>query len=395
MRPFTAQGLDRLHRVLESHVERGIVPGLVALVARHGEVHVATLGALAVDDPRPMRRDAVFRITSLSKPVTAVAAMILIEDCALRLDDSIERWIPELADRRVLRTIGSELDDTAPARRPITVRDLLTYTMGFGSVIAMPGTHPIQARIRADAIGGDAPPFPSKTPDQDEWVRRLGRLPLLAQPGERWMYDTSGDVLGVLISRVSGQSFEAFLRQRIFDPLDIKDTSFRVSDEAATRMPTAYGFDHVRNELAVYDDVQHSAWRDVKFESGSGGLISTIDDYFAFCRMLLEKGQTILSRAAVELMTADHLTPGNRIGAELFFGDYGSWGLGLGVNVKRTEVFYNPGRFGWDGGLGTSAHTDPKEGLIGLLFTQRRLDDSPEPLQLYKDFWTAAYGAMS
>src|SRR5437660_872895 len=374
------------------------MPGLVALVSRHDDVHVETLGTLAFGDPAPMKRDTIFRIASITKPITAVAAMILVEDCKLRLDDSIEQWLPELANRRVLKSISSDLDDTVPALGAITLRDLLTYRMGFGSVMAMPNTYPIQKFIRDYRIGGDGPMLPSQAPDMDEWLQKLGSLPLLAQPGERWMYQVSGDVLGALIARVSGQSLGTFMRERIFDPLGMKDTAFHVPPEKIDRLPGFYFFNRQTNTLDVFDDVANSAWRsEPPFESGGGGLVSTIDDYFAFSRMMLNKGrhgrEQILSRATVELMTSDQLTPEQRAGSEIFFGTHSSWGFGMAVDIGRNEIFHTPGRFGWTGGFGTTAYTDPAEGMIGILFTQRMMD-SPEPPKVFTDFWTLAYGAM-
>src|SRR5258707_3943889 len=207
--------LERLHRVLSRYVERNEMPGLVALVSRDDDVHLETLGTMSVGDPAPMKRDTIFRIASLTKPVTAAAAMILVEQCKLRLDESIEAWLPELANRRVLKSISSQPDDTVPAMRAITVRDLLTFRMGFGSVMAMPGTYPIQKLIREYRIGGDGPPLPAQAPDTKEWLQKLGSLPWMAQPGERWMYQVSADVLGVLIARVSEQSLGTFMREPI------------------------------------------------------------------------------------------------------------------------------------------------------------------------------------
>jgi CubicO group peptidase (beta-lactamase class C family) len=345
-----------------------------------------------------MRRDSIFRVASITKPVTAVAAMILIEECKLRLDDSIERWLPELAHRRVLRSIGSQVVDTVPAKRALTVRDLLTYRMGFGSVMAMPDTYPIQRLIREYRIGGDGPPDPSKAPTTDAWIRGLGSLPLLAQPGERWMYNTSADVLGVLISRVAGKSLGAFMRERIFEPLGMKDTAFHVPAEKLSRLPTAYDCNLNTNKLEVYDPAgPDSAWASPPpFESGAGGLVSTVDDFFAFSRMMLNKGRhggdQIISRASVEMMTSDQLTPQQREGAEPFFGTHSSWGLGMAVSIRRTEIYNTPGRFGWDGGLGTSAYVDPAADIIGILMTQR-LMGSPEPPRVFTDFWTLAYSA--
>jgi CubicO group peptidase (beta-lactamase class C family) len=390
--------LERMHQVLSGYVERKDMPGLVALVSRHDDVHVETLGTMSFGHPAPMKRDTIFRIASITKPITAVAAMILVEECKLRLDDSIEPWLPELANRRVLKSIASDIADTVPALRAITVRDLLTFRMGFGSVMAMPDTYPIQKLIRECRIGGDGPPRPAQAPGTEEWLQKLGSLPLLAQPGERWMYHVSSDVLGVLIARVSGQSLGTFMRQRIFDPLGMRDTAFRVPPEKIDRLPACYSFNRQTKTLEVYDDVANSAWRpEPPFESGGGGLVSTIDDYFAFSRMMLNKGrhgrEQILARATVELMTSDQLTPEQRAGSEIFFGTHSSWGLGMAVDIGRNEIYHTPGRFGWTGGLGTTAYTDPAETLIGILFTQRMMD-SPEPPKVFTDFWTLAYGAM-
>ncbi len=390
--------LARMGQVLSGYIERKEIPGLVALVSHHDDVHVETLGAMSIGNSAPMRRDAIFRIASLSKPVTAVAAMILLEECKLRLDESIVPWLPELANRRVLKSISSPLDDTTPALRPITLRDLLTFRMGFGSVMAMPDTYPIQKLMREYHIGGDGPPVPSQAPETDEWLRRLGALPWMAQPGERWLYHVSSDVLGALVGRVAGQSLGAFLRQRIFEPLGMKDTAFHVPSEKLARLPACYSFNRRTNALQQYDGVENSAWgSEPPFEAGGGGLVSTIDDYFAFSRMMLNKGrygrEQILSRASVELMTADQLTPEQRAGSEIFFGSNRSWGFGMAVEIQRDEIFRTPGRFGWDGGTGTSAYTDPAEQMIGILFTQRMMD-SPEPPKVFTDFWTLAYAAM-
>jgi CubicO group peptidase (beta-lactamase class C family) len=390
--------LERLHHVLSGYIHRGDIPGIVALVSCRGDVHVETLGTMSMGHPTPMKRDTIFRIASISKPITAVAAMILIEECKLRLDDSIEPWLPELANRRVLRSIASEPDDTIPANRAITVRDLLTYRMGFGSVMAMPDTYPIQKLIRELQIGGDGAPLPAKLPPAEEWLRRLGSLPWMAQPGERWLYHVSADVLGMLIARVSGQSLSSFLRERIFDPLGMKDTAFHVPTDKIDRLPPSYRFNHHTQTLEIFDDVANSAWRpEPPFESAGGGLVSTVDDCFAFASMMLNKGsygrERVLSRAAVELMTSDQLTPQHREGAEIFFGSNRSWGFGMAVDTKRDELFRTPGRFGWDGGLGTSAYIDPVEGVIGILFTQRMMD-SPQPPPVFSDFWNLVYGAV-
>jgi CubicO group peptidase (beta-lactamase class C family) len=390
--------LQQMRTRFESLIEQGELPGLVALVSCHDDIHVEALGTLAFDSPAPMLRDTIFRIASLSKVVVAVAAMILIEDCALRLDDAVDHWLPELASPRVLRTLESEVEDTVPAHRSITVRDLLTYRMGFGSIMAMPGTYPIQRYIREYRLGGDGPTLGSHMPDIDEYLRLLGSLPLIAQPGECWMYHNSGDVLGALIARVSGGSLGSFLQERIFGPLGMKDTAFFVGPEKVSRLPAMYTRNRRTGALDHFEQPPSSAWTSPPaFESGGGGLLSTVDDYFAFSRMLLNMGRygggEILSRASVELMTTDQLDPAQRSGAKIFFGDFSSWGLGFAVDIARREIYQNPGRYGWTGGFGTTAYNDPREGVIGILFTQRMMD-SPTLPHAFTDFWTLAYAAI-
>jgi len=390
--------LARMHHVMAGHVERGELPGLVTLVSRHGEVHVDALGMKTIGGSEPMRRDTIFRIASMTKPITAAAAMILVEECRLRLDDPVDRVLPELANRKVLKRLDSPLDDTVSAKRPITVRDLLSFRMGFGSVMAPPGTYPIQKAMRDLQIGGDGPPNPSTAPATDEWMRRLGTLPLVHQPGERWMYHTGSDVLGVLIARVADQPLEAFLQARIFQPLGMQDTGFSVPVEKIDRLPGCYRRNPASGTLEAYDDPANSYWsRPPGFESGGGGLLSTADDYLAFCRMMLDKGrhgsERVLSRPSIELMTTDQLTPEQKAGAGVFLGEHSSWGFGVAINTRRDKLWAVPGRFGWDGGLGTSGYSDPTEDLVGILLTQRMME-SPEPPRIFVDFWTSAYQAI-
>jgi CubicO group peptidase (beta-lactamase class C family) len=397
---LSEEGLARLKRVLSAHVTSGDIPGIVALVSRDDDVHIETLGSLSLGaDAPPMRRDTIFRISSMTKPVVAVGAMMLVEDCVLRLDDPVDQWLPELASRRVLKSIESKVDDTVPARRAITVRDVLTYRMGFGSIMAAPDTYPIQRAIRELRIGGDGPPRPSDMPKAHEWMRRLGSLPLLAQPGERWMYHVSGDVLGVLVARASGLSLGDFLRERIFEPLGMLDTGFSVPAEEIDRLATQYVRDQRTGSLVVWDEARGGMWSTgPRFETGAGGLVSTIDDYHAFCRMMLGRGTLdgvrLLSPATVSLMTADQLTPEQRAGSDIFFGGHSSWASGMAVNIGREQIWQTPGRFGWDGGYGSTAYTDPAQRTIGILLTQRMMD-SPEPPRVASDFWTAAYGAIA
>ena len=222
--------------MLERHVDAGYVPGAVAVLARHGEVHIEATGNLAFEGAgsgTPMAADTICRIASMTKPIVAACAMTLVEDCTLRLDDPVDELLPELADMRVLADPNGPLDDTVPANRPITLRDLLTFTLGTGMVPAEPGTIPIADALKALRRRARPPP--------DEWIRRLGTLPLVYQPGERWMYHTAANVTGVLIARATGMSFGDALRERICGPLGMKDTAFSVAGENISRwrLPTS------------------------------------------------------------------------------------------------------------------------------------------------------------
>jgi CubicO group peptidase (beta-lactamase class C family) len=391
--------LARMHDTMSSYVERGEVPGLVTLVSRRGEVRVDVIGTQAISDSTPMRRDTIFRISSMTKPITAAATMILVEECKVRLDDPVDRWLPELADRQVLKGLDGPLDDTVPAKRPITVRDLLTFRMGFGQVMAPPDAYPILKAANELQIGM-GPPSPSTQPAPDEWMRRLGGLPLMHQPGEQWMYNTGSDVLSVLIARASGQELETFLRERLFEPLGMKDTGFSVPAASLDRLATSYWTDPASGKLAIYDEAEGGQWsREPAFPSGAGGLVSTIDDYLAFGQMMLSQGkhgnERILSRLSVETMTTDQLTPEQKAVSGLvpgFFDSHG-WGFGVSVVTRRDDIAAVPGKYGWDGGLGTSWYSDPREEMVTILMTQRAWT-SPSPPDVCLDFWTLAYQAI-
>lgn len=384
--------LGRMHQTLAGHVERGQVPGIVSLVCRRGEEQVDVIGAKSLGG-EPMRRDTIFRIASMTKPIIAAATMILAEQCILHLDDPVERWLPELAERRVLKRLDGPLDDTVPAHRSITVRDLLSCRMGIGMVLAAPdAAYPILQAMTEQKV--DVGPFPSTAAGPDAWIGGLGTLPLMAQPGERWLYHSSFDVLNVLIARASGQPLEAFLRTRLFEPLGMTDTGFHVPANKLDRLASCYWTNYQTGTFEVFDDAENSLWsRPPAFPSE---LVSTLDDYAAFGQMLLNQGrhgrERILSRLSIEAMTTDQSTPEQKTGS--FLPASRGWGFGLSVVTKRDDIASVPGRFGWDGGYGTSWSTDPGEQMIGILMTQR-LWESSHPPAVYQDFWTSAYQAIN
>lgn len=391
---FSRMRLARLQSAMERHLERSRIPGMVLLVHQRGREHVSAIGTLAFDNMEPMRRDTIFRLASMTKPITSVAAMILVEECTLRLDDPVDEYLPELKDRKVLRTIDSPLDDTVPAKRPITLRDLLTFRSGYGEVAFLSPTCPMQKALMEAQLPLSAWPFAGTS---DEFMRRLGFLPLASQPGERWLYHMGCEITGVLIARASGNPLSTFLRERIFEPLGMKDTGFFVSESKLDRLATCYGTNFPSPELVVLDPPRGGqVARPPVFESGGGGLVSTVDDMLAFGQMMLNQGaygrERILSRPAVELMTTDHIAPEQKA-ASPFFENYWNtrgWGLGLSVVTKRGDLAEVPGRFGWDGAFGTSWYVDPKEQMIGILMTQRRPDVLAIP-PVINDFWTSAY----
>ena len=392
---FSKARLARLHARMAEHVEHGALPGAVTLLCRRGELHVDAIGSQAVGGA-PMRRDTLFRITSMTKPITAAAALILVEECRVRLDDPVDPWLPELADRRVLSRIDGPLDDSVPAARPISLRDLLSFRLGLGLIFEPSSDWPIQQAVNRLELAGFGPPTPSAPHDPDEWLRRLGTLPLMHQPGERWMYNIGSCVLGVLIARVAGQPFEVFLHERLFAPLGMRDTGFQVPADKRDRFATCYGAD-AAGALGLADGAgDDSAWsRPPAFPDGSAGLVSTADDYLAFAQMLLERGRhpggRILSRPSVELMTSNQLTPAQAQAAG-FFGASRGWGFGVSVVTQRDDVWATPGRYGWDGGYGTSWANDPREELSAILMTQRMGFPTASPV--YLDFWTSSYQAL-
>ncbi|MZQ81246.1 serine hydrolase [Paenibacillus sp. 5J-6] len=400
---FSKSGLIRMRDVLERHVESGKIPGLVALISRNDEKHVEAMGTMRHDGGAPMSRDTIFRMASTSKPVAVAPVMILLDECKLRLDDPVDPWLPELADRRVLKRVDGPLDDTVPARRPITVRDLLTSTFGLGMDITLLGS-PIMGAIFEQGL---TPDLPTPMPEPDEWMRRLGTLPLMYQPGERWQYHISNDLLGVLVARVTGQSFESFLRDRIFDPLGMKDTSFHVPDNKIDRLPPLYAPNPQTGEFNVWDEAKGGRYNlNPAFQGGGGGLTSTVDDYHAYYRMLLNNGvhgtERILSRPAIQLMTTNRLTPEqqavrsamaiNNVHLSFGQGQHGGWGFGMAVRTYRGD-YASVGQFGWDGGSGTSTYADPDNQLIGILLTQVGMS-TPDSARLIHDFWTTVYQAI-
>jgi CubicO group peptidase (beta-lactamase class C family) len=405
---LTDEGLAALDAALTRHASSGAVPGLVALVARGGQVHVTTAGQLATGNRAPIGRDAIFRIASLTKPVTGVAAMLLIEDGAMALDDPVERWLPELSARRVLRSYDAELSDTVPAARAITVEDVLSFRLGFGCIFT-PQALPV---IRAEAELGLktlGPPWPPTPLTPDQWIAGLGSLPLLDQPGDVWRYNTGATVAGILIERVTGAPLAEVLGKRVFEPLGMKDTAFHVPAAKLGRFTSMYApaeaaaaFGASAAEaggagLVLIDRPDGWYAAPPALPDGAGGLVSTVDDLAAFAAMLAADGGGLLSPESVAQLLRDRTTARDRAENPWFFGEHLGWGLTMSVPLAgvdpRTVPAGLPRGYGWEGGSGTAWRTDPATGLTGILLTQR-LMTSPEPPEAARDFWSAAYAAL-
>jgi len=376
--------MSNLRDILQAYVSNGLVPGAVGLVARGDRVEVQAAGSADVDGTSPMARDSIFRIASITKPVTAAAVMMLVEDGRIALEDPVGHWLPELASPVVVRTPASPVEDLVPAVRPITVTDLLTFRAGYGfpSDFSLPAVGLLVSELN------QGPPQPQLVAAPDEWMAALSRIPLLHQPGEAWLYNTCSDILGVLIARVSGHPLPEFLAERLFEPLGMTDTGFDVPADKLDRF-TSYHRTDPAGDLELVD-VPDGQWSSPPaFPSGAGGLVSTADDWYCFARMLLADGSVggrqLLSAASVRQMTTDQLTPSQRAASRLFLEGQG-WGFGGSVDVEAIDPWNVPGRYGWVGGTGTAAHIIPSTDAVTVLLSQLELA-GPTPPALMREFW--------
>lgn len=397
-------GFDRgrlavMQEAMARHAGTKALPGLVTLISRGNETDLQAYGTMTTDGGTPMRGDTIFRIASVTKPIVSAAAMTLVEDARLRLDDPVDAFLPELANRRVLRSMESDLSDTVPADRPISLRDLLTLTPGYGAIFAAPGTYPIQQAID-DAGLSPGPNAPAMT--ADGMLKRYTDLPLVAQPGTRWLYNNGSDILGILLARASGMTLGELLQERIFGPLGMNDTAFSGPADKLDWLPGVYFRDPASGDVVEFDVAgpESRFASPPLFESGAGGLVSTAADLLAFGEMLRCNGTRgearILSHASVALMTTNQIRPEQAIPADFFpgFWDTHGWGFGVGIDTNRAELFMTPGRYGWDGGSGTSLYIDPTENVIGVLLTQQAWDGLGFPKVLL-DFWNSTYQALA
>lgn len=363
---MSSERLARINPVMQGYVDSGELVGAVSMVARKGQVvHFEKFGTLNKNTGEEMQLDSIFRIYSMTKPITTVAAMILYEEGHFQLNDPVAKYLPEFKDVKVLDENGKLVDQ----KRPFTIQMLMTHTAGL--TYGVFGNSPVDQQYRQAGILRDK--------DLAEMVTKLGNIPLLYQPGTRWHYSVSVDVLGRLVEVVSGQPLDVFMKERIFDPLGMVDTFFEVPADKLHRFGTNHRYDPRTQQLVVSDDPANSPYaKNVTFFSGGGGLLSTAEDYMRFSQMMLNGGELngtrILSRKTVDYMTRNHLNG--------FFADFAGeggqsrpgvgFGLGFGVVVDppATGVTSSDGEYNWGGAAGTVFWIDPVEELIGIVMLQ-------------------------
>jgi len=358
-----------LQELLDRHVEAGTVPGAVALVGAE-DAEVATAGVASVGGA-PMREDAIFRIQSMTKVITAVAALRLVEDGRLALDDSVVGWLPELADRKVLRNPTAALDDTEPARHDITLRHLLTNTSGYGMQVQ---ESPLQQAMLDNGTEAGSEPLAMGA---DEWLARLADLPLAFQPGEGWRYHHSFGVLGVLISRVTGRPLGEHLADDLLEPLGMSDTAFWVEPAKLDRLPAVYR--HEAGGLVEIEPARGGFYAGPPpFDVSHGELVSTARDFHRFTQMLARGGEVdgrrFISTEHLALLTSDQVPAAAKTADSFFPGFWDGTGWGFGVAVKA-----GTGRYGWSGGQGTDFFVD-RDGTVGILLTQVEMGGEIWPL---------------
>ena len=377
---LSADRLARIGELTQGYVDDGKLAGVLTMVARDGRIaYVSTVGKRGADDERPLTEDALFRIYSMTKPITAVAAMILYEEGKFQLTDPVAKFVPELAELDVLVD-----GQRKPAQNKMTMQQLLAHTAGL--------SYGFNAENDAvDRLYQDANILSSE--DLDDFTEKLAKLPLKYEPGTQWHYSVAVDVTGVVVERISGQSFDAFLQERLFDPLDMPDTFFNVPPEKMERFLPNHAWDAENEKLVPFDDTTFSNYTDTKFFSGGGGLVSTARDYMRFAEMMRNGGELdgvrILGPKTVELMSMDHVPAsvnaggaGERPTLRLLGEDIGmGFGLGFGVvtDVPASGVMGSQGEYNWGGAAGTLFWIDPVEEIVVVSMIQ--LMGSPWPLR--------------
>ncbi len=389
---LSSERLQRINQLIERKITEGKIVGGLTLVARRGKVvHLAVAGQADAEASKPLKTDAIFRIYSMSKPITTVAAMMLLEEGKYQLDDPVAMYLPEFKDVMVYGEGGA----LVKPKQPMTIRHLMSHTSGL--TYGFFGNTEVDKLYRsANLMGGDL--------TLAEFTQKLGKLPLLFHPGEQWNYGVSTDVLGRLVEVWSGQTLDEFFRQRIFKPLGMNDTGFDVPAAKLERFTTNYqwgmnplALGEATGKRIVADHPSKSRYASpAKFYSGGGGLVSTAQDYLRFCQLMLNGGALdgvrLLSPKSVQLMTSDHTKHARLPVGGVALGRGAAFGLGFQVvtDPADNQRLGSAGTFDWAGAASTSFFIDPKEQLIGILMVQKM----PTDFRLMVEFRTAVYQAI-
>jgi CubicO group peptidase (beta-lactamase class C family) len=372
----SSERLERLHQGMQAFVDRHEAGGIVTLIARNGKVvDVHASGFQDVENRTPMKTDTIFRIASMSKPITSVAVMMLYEEGKLLLTDPVSKFIPAFKSSVVMGADGA----TTPARRGITIRDLLSHRSGITYGFLNNG--PVGNAYRKDGVADGLTVVPTNLADA---IDKLAAAPLVSQPGAAWNYSLSTDVLGRVVEVVSGKTFDVFLRERVFTPLGMTDTSFEVADAKWSRVAAAYAPDGAGGIRPMKDPESFgnavfspgiSYKPGKKYFSGGAGLTSTASDYAKFCQMLLDGGAAgstrLLGPKTIELMTSNHTSDLPPVGGLLGAGTAFGLGFQVTTDIAATQTMGSNGIYGWSGIYGTVFWIDPKEKLVAIMMVQR------------------------
>ncbi|MFT7174510.1 MAG: CubicO group peptidase (beta-lactamase class C family) [Halioglobus sp.] len=365
---FSSERLQQISKFTQRHVDEEKHAGFVTMVARHGKiVHFEAVGRYGIDNDKPMEEDTLFRIFSMTKPITSVAMMMLYEEGAFQMNDLVSEYLPALKDLKVYHESGN-YEDAAP----ITIEQLFTHTAGF--------SYGVRPEDPVDQLYREKDPLSGK--DLEEFIQRLSQLPLHFHPGTRYHYSVATDVLGAIVEKISGQPLDEFYRQRIFEPLGMKDTYFNLPEDKLDRLATNHGWDQENNRLSLLPpQLQRRPVTGVTLFSGGGGLVSTAMDYMIFCEMLRRggsyNGARLLGPKTIQWMTMDHLRPdvlargaGEFPESDLYPGH--SFGLGVSViiNPAIASVVSSKGAYSWGGAADSKFWIDPEEDMVVVLMTQ-------------------------
>ena len=382
---FSSERLNRLDVVMQDYIDQGLTGGILTLVERRGQIiHLGKYGYQDITKKTPLEFDHIFRIYSMTKPITSLALMMLLEQGKVRLFDPIDRYLPEFKEVKVLDQKGKQISP----KTPMTVHHLLTHTSGL--------TYGLFGNSEVDKLYQEEFKLMSKDQTLAEMIQKIAGFPLVGHPGEQWVYSVSTDVVGRIVEVITGLSLGKFIEENILSPLRMVDTAFSVSDDKLDRLTTCYT-ETETDKLVLQDHPSHSNYQNVKLHSGGGGLVSTLKDYLQFVRLLYNYGELngirLVGRKTIELMTTNNIDP--KLMPLATQEPFPGFGFGLGfrvlVDLGQTRELGTLGTYGWGGAASTTFFVDPQEEMIGIMMSQYM---PATPFFLIPDFRTLVYQAI-